>query len=148
MKTIVPITQAGIFLYQELPDDSGVPDGWTEVSDQQRRSDAAAWAAKYVPPAEVPVVRSREDYKAALDAMLSEQCRGYEFDGIQTLALYLFDPANKFHARALWLARLNVFTWQTSDDMAANPPAGTQPTPTELAAYILAQFEASNPRPV
>lgn len=107
-----------------------------------------AWqVANFPPPAEVPRAYTREDYKAALDKMLLAQCHGYEFDGIQTLAIYIFDSANKFHAKALWLAKLNVFTWATSDDMAASPPVGEPPTPERFAGYILGLFESSNPRP-
>lgn len=89
---------------------------------------------------------SRDDYKAALDEMLAEQCHSYEFDGVATLANYLFEP-NAFYDKARWLSRLNVFTWVTSDQLAAQPPAGDPPTPPQFAALILSMFEGGNPRP-
>jgi hypothetical protein len=110
-----------------------------------------AWqVANFPPPPEVPVTYTRADYKAALDAMLLSECKrdGYDFDGIQTLAVYLFDPSNEFYPRAQWLARLNVFTWTTSNELSKQPPAGDPPTPEQFAGYILGLFEASNPRPV
>jgi hypothetical protein len=128
------------------PVNESVPDGYTRTG-WQLVDGVVEPVLVAIPPAPA---YSRADYKAALDAMLLSECKrdGYDFDGIQTLAVYLFDPSNEFYPRAQWLARLNVFTWTTSNQLAAQPPAGDPPTPEQFAAYILGLFEASNPRPV
>jgi hypothetical protein len=129
------------------------PEGWTGPHSAEDSEAEMARRVSAQTPAPVAPTYTRADYKAALDAMILSQCKHgeWDFDGVQTLAVYLFDQANEFYPRAHWLARLNVFTWTTSNQLAAaadaNPEA-PKPTPEQFAAYILSLFEASNPRPL
>lgn len=120
------------------------PEGWTGPhTEAESEAWVSDWAAKYTPPAEVPRVYSREDYKAALDAMLLAQSKRREYDDITAAASRASRPG-PFYPEGCWYFDLRDFTWCTSGVMAAQAPSENPPTPEDFAQYILALFIAQN----